>query len=457
MDKIKIEKFNNNYNEKKDKVINVNPETFISLNSLSKCQYCNMIFNSKENIPILFKCNHFFCKKCIETYFYEEGKGIKCPIDGIIAKSFDEVIILNKLIENNIYVQNSNPYINSSENINNNIIEENQTYNTNDNKETENNYINNNYCQIHKNQLLTHYVEDTRELICAYCAFNKLKNNPKIIIKEINEKLNDYINEVDNIIENNKKYVNSLQNLLNEIQINKENEENKVNDIYEQLIAYLINNRNICLNKIEDLFNENTKLISDKLDLFTQNIEKGEKIKEELINITNQNFEKLNIIFDKFNSFIRIIGDNSYYDLNINQYKFTHDDENKAIKYLNNFADLKCKKRLIKFNDNNSQLINYNNNIQNKTLTSENSQKDFSNFPTLNNLTNRTQFRTKKIFNNIFEDNDNTMDNINAALNKYITPTNYKKRNFEIENENTLKKNDNLSLLNKYNISSNKI
>ena len=26
MDKIKIEKFNNNYNEKKDKVINVNPE-----------------------------------------------------------------------------------------------------------------------------------------------------------------------------------------------------------------------------------------------------------------------------------------------------------------------------------------------------------------------------------------------------------------------------------------------
>ena len=49
------------------------------------------------------------------------------------------------------------------------------------------------------------------------------------------------------------------------------------------------------------------------------------------------------------------------------------------------------------------------------------------------------------------------MDNINAALNKYITPTNYKKRNFEIENENTLKKNDNLSLLNKYNISSNKI
>ena len=153
----------------------------------------------------------------------------------------------------------------------------------------------------------------------------------------------------------------------------------------------------------------------------------------------------------------RIIGDNSYYDLNINQYKFTHDDENKAIKYLNNFADLKCKKRLIKFNDNNSQLINYNNNIQNKTLTSENSQKDFSNFPTLNNLTNRTQFRTKKIFNNIFEDNNNTMDNINAALNKYITHTNYKKRNFEIENENTLKKNDNLSLLNKYNISSNKI
>ena len=424
MDKIKIEKFNNNYNEKKDKVINVNPESFISLNSLSKCQYCNMIFNSEENIPILFKCNHFFCKKCIETYFYEEGKGIKCPIDGIIAKSFDEVIILNKLIENNIYVQNSNPYINSSENINNNIIEENQTYNTNDNKETENNYINNNYCQIHKNQLLTHYVEDTRELICAYCAFNKLKNNPKIIIKEINEKINDYIIDIDNILENNEKYISSLQNILNEIQMNKEKEEIKVSEIYDQIIAYLVNNRNISLSKIEEYFNQNTKCISNKLDYFAKNIENGEKIKEELIEMNNQASNNLNQIIDKFNRFMREVNNYSNYDLSINQYKFVHDDENKVIKYLNNFADLKNKKKVIKFNMNNNLNHKIINNFNNNTvLTSESTQRGFSNFPTMNNLIYQFELKTKTNSNKNNEDNNNIMESINATLNKYIIPS----------------------------------
>ena len=147
---------NNNIN------INKNLKPFISLSSLSKCQNCNIEFNGEENLPILFKCNHFFCKKCIETFFYEKDIGIKCPIHGLIAKSLDELIILNKLIEDDLLQSNYNE------------DEKNQNYdiNTNENKESEN-YNNNNFCNIHQSQKLTHYVEDTRELICAYCAFNK--------------------------------------------------------------------------------------------------------------------------------------------------------------------------------------------------------------------------------------------------------------------------------------------
>ena len=79
--------------------------------------------------------------------------------------------------------------------------------------------------QFTKDQKLTHYVEDTRELICVYCAFNKLKNNSKMVIKEITEKIRDYVNDLDILLENNQKYAVSLQNILNEIHINKENEE----------------------------------------------------------------------------------------------------------------------------------------------------------------------------------------------------------------------------------------
>ena len=451
----------NNNKIKQNNKMNINPEIkpFISLSSLSKCQCCNIDFNGDENLPILFKCNHFFCKKCIETFFYEEGVGIKCPIDGLIAKSFDELVILNKLIEDDLFEQN-----NQNEN-NENIIDENQNYNinTNDNKETENYEINSeNFCSIHPNQILTHYVEDTRELICAFCAFNRLNNNPKIIIKEINEKLNEYINDIENILDNNQKYASSLQNILNEIQINKENEENKVSEIYDQLITYLVNNRNVCLSKIDDFFKQNTQYISNKLDYFAKNIEDGEKIKEELIEIANQPSGKFNQVIDKFNTFIRDINNNSNYDLNINQYKFVHDDENKVIKYLNNFADLKNKKKLIKFNINNninSRTSNNNNyNNTNNILTSESSQKDGSNFPTMNNNVNQFQFKLKKNnFVDNFDFNDNISSNINATLNKYITPSNYKKKTFGNENEDNIRKEDTLATLNKYNIPSKKI
>ena len=68
------------------------------MNSFSVCQCCNKEFNSKKNIPYLLKCNHFFCITCLENYFTDE-EGIKCPIDGLVGKSLNDIKIMNNFTE----------------------------------------------------------------------------------------------------------------------------------------------------------------------------------------------------------------------------------------------------------------------------------------------------------------------------------------------------------------------
>ena len=239
--------------------------------------------------------------------------------------------------------------------------------------------------------------------------------------------------------------------------INKENEENKVIEVYDQLIAYLINNKNICLNKIDDFFKNNTKYISDKLDYFSEKIQNAEKLKEELIEISNVPSGKLNQIIDKYNNFIRDINDNGKYDLNINQYKFVHEDENKVIKYLNNFADLKSKKKIIKFNINN----NIKNIINTSPLpTNENSEKNFPSSPIIEKapLSFGNRYKIQNNLNNDLENNITT-DTINATLNKYMTPKIYQKNNNNTNNKyfQNMSNEDKLATLNKYTIPSKNI
>ena len=135
--------------------------------------------------PFLFKCGHFFCKKCILDQFIDE-EGIKCPNDGLVAKSISELKILNNFITDKTVTQRTT---------NSNCI----------------------YCNIHKGQKITHYIEQTKELICIYCAFEKFKRNPNWVIKEISEKFKDIEKDIDAIIDENQKNVGIIQNNLNEI------------------------------------------------------------------------------------------------------------------------------------------------------------------------------------------------------------------------------------------------
>ena len=336
----------------------------ITLNYISICQCCKNPFNSTINIPYLFKCGHFFCKKCIEEQFTDE-EGIKCPNDGLIAYSIKELKLLNNLITDK-YVESNT----QREGLNNGF-----------------------YCEIHKGQKLTHYIEETKELICVYCAFSRFKKNPKIEIKEIKEKCFEINNDIDIVIEDNQHNVEMIQGALKNIKKNKETEEKRINNFFEQIINFLKNKKMEIMNQIDSLFTENARKLSQKLEIFSNKIEQSENLKniiDEYSNNANINFLE---ILDIYNKITRDSNDPNKINIQLQEYRFNHDDESKMIKYINNFGDLKVVSKLFSFNGGKEQdlVFTNNNNKLNNNISQQNellSNSDFNNISNLNNFDN---------------------------------------------------------------------
>ena len=334
----------------------------ITLNYISICQCCKNQFNSNINIPYLFKCGHFFCKKCIEEQFTDE-EGIKCPNDGLIGYSIQELKLLNNLI--------TDKYVESN---------------------TQREELNNGYCEIHAGQKLTHYIEETKELICVYCAFSRFKKNPKIEIKEIKEKCFEINNDIDIVIEDNQHNVEMIQGALKNIKKNKETEEKRINNFFEQIINFLKNKKMEIMNQIDSLFTENARKLSQKLEIFSNKIEQSENLKniiDEYSNNANINFLE---ILDIYNKITRDSNDPNKINIQLQEYRFNHDDESKMIKYINNFGDLKVVSKLFSFNGGKEQdLVFTNNNKLNNNISQQNellSNSDFNNISNLNNFDN---------------------------------------------------------------------
>ena len=332
----------------------------ITLNYISICQCCKNQFNSTINIPYLFKCGHFFCKKCIEEQFTDE-EGIKCPNDGLIAYSIQELKLLNNLITDK-YVESNT----QREGLNNGF-----------------------YCEIHKGQKLTHYIEDTKELICVYCAFSRFKKNPKIGIKEIKEKCNEIINDIDSIIDDNQHNVEMIQGALKNIKKNKEIEDKRVNTFFDQIMNYLKNKKLEVMNQIDSLFTENARKLSQKLEIFSGKIEQSENLKNAIDEYnTNANINFLEIL-DVYNKLSKDSNDPNKINIQLQEYRFNHDDESKMIKYINNFGDLKVVSKNFSFNGGKDQefVFNYNNNkINNPNLSQQNDLLNSSDFNNLSNM-----------------------------------------------------------------------
>ena len=316
--KVINEPINNNNNENYEEESNESSIPLITLNFLSICQYCKNSFNSTENIPYLFKCGHFFCKKCIEEQFIDK-EGIKCPNDGLVAKSISELKILNNFITDKNISNN-----NTDNNSNNSMM----VYGEN--------------CEYHK-QKLTHFIEETKELICIYCAFERYKMNPNIHIKEIKTKYVDMGNDLNVIIDDNQYNATIIQNLLKEITKNKEEESKKILQIFDQLNTIINNKKNDFIYKVDYFFGENAKRLNKKLENLCEVVSKSENLKKKILqakNITQDNILFLEIYKD-YDNLLQKVNNVNYYKLNLKKYKFTGNDVSIMTRLIENFGEFK--------------------------------------------------------------------------------------------------------------------
>ena len=385
----------------------------VTLNFLSICQCCKNSFNSVDNIPYLLKCGHFFCKQCILQQFTDE-EGIRCPNDGLVNKSISDLKVLNNFITDKTITQRTsanclippgqlgmqNLFSNSNNNINN--YYPNIQYKT---------------CEIHKGQKLTHFIEETKELICVYCAFERFKQNQGIEIKEIVDKCREMEQEMESIIEENQYNVGIIQASLKEIKKNKENEEKKINEIFDKLIDVVKLKRDEHLNKIDNLFTNNAGKLSQKLDLFSFKIEKSEDIKEKikifLNNGDNNKFIQLLEYYNKIKNEVKLVQN---LKLNLYKYKFCYDDEITVSKIVSKFGQIKLIPKAFTFMGNTLKEENKGNDlILNENMKGINDKDNYT--------SNDFNYETENNFKNY-----NFIDNINSIKNKNNSSTNFFKR-----------------------------
>lgn len=114
------------------------------------------------------------------------------------------------------------------------------------------------------------------------------------------------------------------------------------------------------------IFSQNAEKLSDKLDYFSTKMQDAEDLKANIIGISNGETTRMNEILNTYGQFLKENSDSSKLNLELIEYKYVHEDENKLFKNLNNSSDLKSKQKLIKFSTMNSRNKNnsQNNNME---------------------------------------------------------------------------------------------
>ena len=315
----------------------------VTLKFISICQFCKNNFNSTIHLPYLLKCGHFFCLKCIKENFTDE-EGIKCPNDGLVALSVKELKLLNNLItDKTLPSQRGTKDI--EDNININGINNDEKIDTK------------NSCKIHKGQKLTHIIIDTKQLVCVYCAFDIVRKNPKCEVKEIKEKFDELVIDADKIINLNQNNIKIIQDTLKDIKKNKETEEKNINLYFDHIFKYLNSKKGEYLSQIDSFFTDNAKKLKQKLEIFSDQIEQGESLKALIDNYeTNNNFDEIMETYIKLDAIKKREKDNN--EISLQEYKFSHDDETKIMKYINNFGDIKTVSKNIHFQSDKKDIFN---------------------------------------------------------------------------------------------------
>ena len=209
--------------------------------------------------------------------------------------------------------------------------------------------------------------------------------------------------------------------------------------------------------------------MNKKLENFGEIIDIAEKLKEDFEAIADQAPYEFNHLTQAFNKFIREMNDKSKSDLEIMQYNFSHDELNKVLRYLNNFSDVKTRKKCFRFDflkNNGSQNYaireinnnNYNNNYMNRNINIIDNN-------VFNNGINKYYKASKGLsyinFSNSNNNDNNMMNSKMSKMPERNTPLSNSKNNslFEGSNNNLrfnfkYEENDNRDL-NRYNFNNN--
>ena len=393
----------------------------VTLKFISICQFCKNNFNSTIHLPYLLKCGHFFCLKCIKENFTDE-EGIKCPNDGLVALSVKELKLLNNLItDKTLPSQRGTKDI--EDNININGINNDEKIDTK------------NSCKIHKGQKLTHIIIDTKQLVCVYCAFDIVRKNPKCEVKEIKEKFDELVIDADKIINLNQNNIKIIQDTLKDIKKNKETEEKNINLYFDHIFKYLNSKKGEYLSQIDSIFTDNAKKLKQKLEIFSDQIEQGESLKALIDNYeTNNNFDEIMETYIKLDAIKKREKDNN--EISLQEYKFSHDDETKIMKYINNFGDIKTVSKNINFQSDKKDIFNLKVS-SNVAPIVEDQKKSYFNFNTNpmlvnNNNNNKNSSRLtnnsnekEEIENEINYNNSNISNNNNKKQGSYSNNYNF--------------------------------
>ena len=398
----------------------------VTLKFISICQFCKNNFNSTIHLPYLLKCGHFFCLKCIKENFTDE-EGIKCPNDGLVALSVKELKLLNNLItDKTLPSQRGTKDI--EDNININGINNDEKIDTK------------NSCKIHKGQKLTHIIIDTKQLVCVYCAFDIVRKNQKCEVKEIKEKFDELVIDADKIINLNQNNIKIIQDTLKDIKKNKETEEKNINLYFDHIFKYLNSKKGEYLSQIDSFFTDNAKKLKQKLEIFSDQIEQGESLKALIDNYeTNNNFDEIMETYIKLDAIKKREKDNN--EISLQEYKFSHDDETKIMKYINNFGDIKTVSKNIHFQSDKKDIFNLKVS-SNVAPIVEDQKKSYFNFNTNPMLVN----------NNNNNKNSSRLTNNSNEKEEMENEINY--NNSNISNNNNKKQG---SYSNNYNFNFNKI
>jgi len=128
----------------------------------------------------------------------------------------------------------------------------------------------------------------------------------------------------------------------------------RVSNFYDEVEKFLEEKKLQTFEKIENMFTNNTENFSKQLNYFSSRMEDAETIKSKLIEVTNDNPLKISEALESYVEYVKESNNSSKYNMELFEFKFSHDDESKLFKYLSNFGDLKTLKKNIRFTPKNT-------------------------------------------------------------------------------------------------------